>query len=113
VWAHDHWKGLVVITPATLQRLKSARGHLDAVIRMVEDGRYCVDVLHQVGAVQGALEHARVSILEDHLRSCVRDAYGQGRFDDIVDELIAVMSDDLRRTAACAHHHDAQEGALR
>lgn len=98
-----------MISPATLQRLKSAQGHLDAVVRMAEEGRYCVDVLHQVGAVQGALERARLSILEDHLQTCVREAYAEGRFDDMVEELVAVMRDDLRRSAACTAGGHGQE----
>ena len=101
-----------MITPATLQRLKSARGHFDAVIRMVEEGRYCVDVLHQIGAVQGALEHARLAVLEDHLRTCVRDAYAEGRYDDMVNELVAVMNDDLSRTRACAYAPSGSTEAL-
>ncbi|EQD58814.1 protein containing DUF156, partial [mine drainage metagenome] len=50
-----------------LQQLRSTRGHLDAVIRMVEDGRYCVDVLHQVRAVESGLAHAGRAILSGHL----------------------------------------------
>jgi DNA-binding FrmR family transcriptional regulator len=95
-----------MITAATLQRLKSARGHLDAVIRMVEDDRYCVDVLHQLGAVQGGLQHARMAVLEDHLRTCVRDAQTDGHYDELVDEVIAALNDDPRRGAtACARHN--------
>lgn len=70
-------------------RLRTARGHLDGVIRMVEDDRYCIDVLHQLGAVQGALDRVRRDILEAHLRGCVPEAVVEGRVDDIVDELMA------------------------
>ena len=49
----------------TLNRLRSARGHLDAVIRMVEDDRYCIDVLHQIRAVQGALDRSRRALLDE------------------------------------------------
>ncbi len=70
-------------------RLRSARGHLDGVIRMVEDDRYCIDVLHQLSAVQGALDRVRRDILEAHLRGCVPEAVAEGRVDDVVDELLA------------------------
>jgi len=91
-----------MISEATLRRLKSAAGQMDAVVRMVEDGRYCIDVLHQIVAVQGALEHARRAVLIDHLRTCVRDAYDEGRVDDLLDELVEVVFDDGRRsTVAC------------
>ncbi|MEX1126713.1 MAG: metal-sensitive transcriptional regulator [Acidimicrobiia bacterium] len=70
-------------------RLRSARGHLDGVIRMVDGDRYCIDVLHQLSAVQGALDRVRRDILEAHLRGCVPEAVSEGRIDDIVEELLA------------------------
>lgn len=85
-----------MISDPTLRRLKSAAGQLDAVVRMVDDGRYCIDVLHQIIAVQGALEHARQAVLTDHLRTCVRDAYEEGHVDDLLDELVDVVFKDGR-----------------
>ena len=70
-------------------RLRSARGHLDGVINMVEEDRYCIDVLHQLSAVQGALDRVRRDVLEAHLRGCVPEAVADGRIDDIVNELLA------------------------
>jgi DNA-binding FrmR family transcriptional regulator len=70
-------------------RLRTARGHLDGVIRMVDEDRYCIDVLHQLSAVQGALDRVRREVLEAHLRGCVPEAVAEGRMDDIVDELLA------------------------
>jgi CsoR family transcriptional regulator, copper-sensing transcriptional repressor len=90
-----------VISASTVQRLRGARGHLDAVVRMAEEGRYCVDVLHQLRAVQGALDHARLAVLEDHLRTCVRDAYADGRVEDMVAELLSALSNDLRSSEVC------------
>jgi DNA-binding FrmR family transcriptional regulator len=54
-----------------LKRLKSAEGHLRGVIRMVEEGVYCIDVIHQIQAVQAALNKINTTILEEHLNSCV------------------------------------------
>ncbi len=71
------------------QRLLTARGHLDAVVRMVDDGRYCIDVLHQVSAVQGALATVRRELLEGHLRECVPVAVAEGRLEALVEELLA------------------------
>ena len=75
----------------TLRRLRSARGHLDAVIRMVENDRYCIDVLHQIRAVQGALDRSRRALLEGHLRTCVADAYTAGGYGPVVTELLDAM----------------------
>lgn len=69
-------------------RLRSARGHLDGVIRMLEERRYCPDVLYQINAVERALEHSKRAILDEHLRVCVRDTARGVHTDDFVDELL-------------------------
>lgn len=84
-------------------RLRSARGHLDGVITMVEDDRYCIDVLHQLSAVQGALDRVRRDVLEAHLRGCVPEAVADGRIDDIVNELLAAAFGAT--PGATASHH--------
>lgn len=109
-WVHEastlRRSGFAVITAPTRQRLRTARGHLDAVIRMADEEQYCV---HQLGAVQAALARARHAILEDHLRSCVRDTYRDDtvlRLDEMLDELVAVMADDAHRPVS--YHHSAR-----
>jgi DNA-binding FrmR family transcriptional regulator len=82
-------------------RLRTARGHLDGVIRMVDEDRYCIDVLHQLSAVQGALERARREVLEAHLRGCVPEAVAEGRIEDIVDELMSAAF------GSAPHHGEA------
>ncbi|MBI2008666.1 metal-sensing transcriptional repressor [Candidatus Amesbacteria bacterium] len=61
-----------------LHRLKIARGHLDKVIRMVQDDEYCIDILTQSQAVQGQLSEVDAKILEKHLSTCVADAMKKG-----------------------------------
>ena len=58
-------------TTDTLRRLKTIEGHLRGVIRMVEEDAYCIDVIRQIQAVEGALNKASAQILEEHLNSCV------------------------------------------
>ena len=77
-----------------LNRLKTARGHLDAVVRMVEDEAYCPDVMKQLSAVQGSLERASRLVLRNHLETCVADAMQAGRGDEIVDELMEALRFD-------------------
>jgi len=55
----------------SLRRLKTIEGHLRGVIRMVEEDAYCIDVIRQIQAVEGALNKVSTRILEDHLNSCV------------------------------------------
>ncbi len=54
-----------------LKRLKNAEGHLRGVEQMLEEGRYCIDVIRQIQAVQAALNNVSSLILENHLTSCM------------------------------------------
>lgn len=85
---------------AVLNRLKTARGHLDAVIRMVEDDTYCPDVMKQLSAVQGSLERASRIVLQNHLETCVAAAMVAGRTDEIVEELMEALRYDRTVTGA-------------
>jgi DNA-binding FrmR family transcriptional regulator len=58
----------------TLKRLKIVAGHLNGVIRMVEEETYCIDVISQIQAIQAALNKISAGILKDHLNSCVTTA---------------------------------------
>lgn len=79
---------------AVLNRLKTARGHLDAVIRMAEDDTYCPDLMKQLSAVQGSLERASRIVLQNHLETCVAAAMVAGRTDEIVGELMEALRYD-------------------
>ena len=54
-----------------IRRLKSAEGHIRGIQRMLEEGAYCIDVIHQIQAVEAALDKVSSSILEKHLNTCV------------------------------------------
>lgn len=58
----------------TLQRLKSVEGHIRGIERMVEADAYCIDLIRQIQAVQGALNKITTSVLDDHLRTCLTSA---------------------------------------
>src|SRR5437879_6833228 len=77
-----------------LNLLKTARGHLDAVIRMVEDDAYCPDLMKQMSAIQGSLERASRIVLRNHLETCVAAAMVAGRTDEIVEELMEALRYD-------------------
>jgi DNA-binding FrmR family transcriptional regulator len=59
---------------AILNRLKSVEGHLRGVIRMVEEDAYCMDVIKQLQAIQGAIGRVNALVLQDHLQTCVTTA---------------------------------------
>jgi DNA-binding FrmR family transcriptional regulator len=79
---------------SVVNRLKTARGHLDAVLRMVEDDAYCPEVMKQLSAVQGSLERASRLVLRNHLETCVAAAMQAGRTGEIVDELMEALRYD-------------------
>ncbi len=83
---------------AILNRLKTARGHLDAVVRMVEDDTYCPEIMKQLSAVQGSLERASRLVLRNHLETCVAAAMQAGRTEEIVDELMEALRYDRTST---------------
>ena len=63
---------------ALSKRLRRIEGQVRGLERMVEDDRYCIDVLTQVSAVSKALESLAYEILDDHVRHCVADALASG-----------------------------------
>ena len=74
------------------RRLKVARGHLDKVIAMVEEGVYCVDVIQQTAAVRGAIKKAEELLLLNHLNHCVADAFhAPKRGNQAIEELSRVF----------------------
>lgn len=76
---------------SALNRLKTVRGHLDAVIAMVEAERYCPEVMKQISALQGSLEKTNRTMLQNHLETCFASAVADGRSDQIVEELMETI----------------------
>jgi len=78
------------------KRLKRIEGQVRGVERMVEDDRYCIDVLTQISAIQAALDKVALGLLDDHARHCVMGAPGEERADK-TDELMAAVARHMRR----------------
>jgi DNA-binding FrmR family transcriptional regulator len=70
-----------------LKRLSYIEGHLTGIRKMLEEDKYCVDVLKQTYAVRRAIEKMESILLEGHLHSCVVDGIKEGREDEVVGEL--------------------------
>ena len=77
--------------PALLRRLNRIEGQVRGVAKMVEDDRYCVDVLTQISAIQSALDALAMQLLESHTKGCVRSALHSGNGDEAIDELMTVV----------------------
>jgi DNA-binding FrmR family transcriptional regulator len=73
-------------------RLRSIQGHLKAVERMVDEDKYCVDVIKQTMAIEKALERVDAMILGSHLETCVADAFREGRAEKTVAELAEIFN---------------------
>ena len=78
---------------AVLIAMKKAKSSLEKVFKMIEDGKYCIDVIQQNLAVIGLLRSANTSLLEGHIGSCVKNAAKAGgkELDQKMSELIRVL----------------------
>ncbi len=74
-----------------LNFLKTARGQIDATIRMIEEDRYCIDVSKQLLAAIALLRKANSTVLRQHLNTCVTDAIAEGGGGEKIDELMKVV----------------------
>ncbi|MCJ8143640.1 metal-sensitive transcriptional regulator [Ancylobacter gelatini] len=79
---------------ACLKRLNRIEGQVRGISRMVEDNRYCIDIVTQVAAVRAALKRVEEEVLRDHVGHCVEHAIASGDADEQrkkVAELISVL----------------------
>ncbi|MEO0422987.1 MAG: metal-sensitive transcriptional regulator [Pseudomonadota bacterium] len=69
-------------TPATIKRLKRIEGQVRGITRMLEEERYCIDVLQQLQAIKAALGKVEDAVLKDHTSTCVAAAIASGDEDE-------------------------------
>ena len=74
-----------------LQSLKTAKGQIEGIIKMIEDNRYCIDVANQILAAQSLLKKADLMILQGHLRHCVKEACLNNNPDEKIEEMNKVL----------------------
>ncbi len=75
-----------------LKRLNYIEGHLGGIRKMVEEDKYCVDILRQTYAVRKAIEKLEMLILENHLASCVPEGIREGREEAVIEELVQLYN---------------------
>ncbi|HAL10573.1 metal-sensing transcriptional repressor [Mammaliicoccus vitulinus] len=90
---HEH-----TVTPRTkeekdkvINRLKRIEGQVRGIQSMVDEDRYCVDILVQISAIQSALKNVGFAVTERHIKHCVTDAIQNGEGDETIDELMSVL----------------------
>jgi CsoR family transcriptional regulator, copper-sensing transcriptional repressor len=87
------------VKTAVLKRLGRIEGQVRGLSRMVEEGRYCIDIVTQISAVRAALRRAEEEILRDHMGHCVEHAIASGDKDDQrkkITEIIEVLGRSAR-----------------
>jgi len=77
--------------------LKTARGQIDAILRMVEEDRYCIDVSKQVHATVALLKKANIVVLKQHMNTCVKDAVRTNNGAEKIDEITMILEKYLEK----------------
>ena len=80
-----------------VKRLHRIEGQVRGIERMVEDDRYCIDVVTQISAVQAALDKVALGLLDQHARHCVVEGHGEGKPEEMTDELMGAVGRLMRR----------------
>ncbi|NLJ99129.1 MAG: metal-sensing transcriptional repressor [Tissierellia bacterium] len=75
------------------QKLKTVRGQVNGIIKMLEEDRYCVDISTQILSAIALLKKANIDVLNSHIRSCVKDAIleGESQGEEKIEEIITVI----------------------
>lgn len=79
-----------------LRLLKTARGQMDGILKMVEEDRYCIDVSQQVMATGAILSRVNREILEAHVRHCVQEAASASEREEKIDEFVRALERILK-----------------
>ena len=79
------------------KRLRRIEGQIRGIEKMVDEDRYCIDVLTQISAVQAALDKVALGLLDQHAHHCVAGGHGHGTPDEQTDELMAAVARLMRR----------------
>lgn len=78
-------------------RLRRIEGQVRGIEKMVEDDRYCIDVITQIAAVQAALDKVALGLLDQHTRHCVIEGHGDGTPEAMTDEVMSAVARLMRR----------------
>jgi DNA-binding FrmR family transcriptional regulator len=78
--------------PDVHKRLSYIEGHVSGIRKMVEEDKYCIDILRQTHAVRKSLEKLEAIILEGHLRTCVPEGIKGDREEEVIQELIQLYT---------------------
>src|SRR6201995_4465151 len=90
-------RGYAPTKDALTKRLRRIEGQVRGVEKMVDEDRYCIDVLTQISAIQAALDKVALGLLDDHARHCMHNGAEEGRGEEMATEMMAAVGRLLRR----------------
>ncbi len=80
-----------------MARLKRIEGQIKGIMKMVDDGRYCPDILQQISALTGAMDEVSLILLESHLSGCVTDAIQTQNGEASIQEVMHIIRKVVKR----------------
>jgi CsoR family transcriptional regulator, copper-sensing transcriptional repressor len=102
--AHNHsstaagvTRGYTATKDQVLTRIRRIEGQVRGIEKMVEDDRYCIDVLTQISAIQAALDKVGLGLLDAHARHCMQEGATNGRADEMTTEMMAAVGRLMKR----------------
>ena len=95
--AAEHKHGYSASKDQLLKRLRRIEGQVRGVERMVDEDRYCIDIVTQISAVQAALDKVALGLLDDHAAHCIVGGAADAQPEELKDELMAAVGRLMRR----------------
>jgi CsoR family transcriptional regulator, copper-sensing transcriptional repressor len=90
-------RGYTASKDQLMGRLRRIEGQVRGIEKMVDDDRYCIDVLTQISAIQAALDKVALGLLDGHARHCMREGAADGRADEMATEMMAALGRLMKR----------------
>ena len=82
---------------ALMTRMRRIEGQAKGIEKMIEEDRYCIDIVQQLNALSSAADEVALIILQNHIEGCVTDAIREQRGDDYIKELMATIRKAMKR----------------
>ena len=80
-----------------MTRMRRVEGQAKGIEKMIEEGRYCIDIVQQLNALSSAADEVALIILQNHIEGCVTDAIREQRGEDYIKELLATIRKAMKR----------------
>lgn len=91
-WGRERMAGYSMNKKDLQGRLRRIEGQVRGIQRMVDEDKYCIDILTQLNSATAALKAVGMGLLDEHVRHCVKDSIDQGNSDEKVEELLAAVA---------------------